>query len=71
MHFKSLAINNWFSNNVTTLIKNAKSEEQLLQDLSHPNEMHLVTLLAALAKGISYHKLHKLLHVHFSIFAEI
>lgn len=62
---KALQSTTGFSNNVTTFNKEcAKSEEQLLQDLSHPNEMHLVTLLAALAKGISYHKLHKLLHVH-------
>ncbi len=44
--------------------------KQLLQDLSHPNEMHLVTLLAALAKGISYHKLYKLLHVLHLVFLQ-
>lgn len=35
-----------------------------MQDLSKPTELHLIILLAAIAKGISYHTLHKVLHVH-------
>ena len=54
-----------FSNNIKTFEKECKkSEEQLLQDLSKPTELHLIILLAAIAKGISYHTLHKVLHVH-------
>src|SRR5699024_1018314 len=40
------------------------SEKELLQDLAKPNEIHLITLLAAIAKGINYHTLHQLLHIH-------
>ena len=54
-----------FTNNIKTFEKECKkSEEQLLQDLSKPTELHLIILLAAIAKGISYHTLHKVLHVH-------
>lgn len=62
---KALQSTTGFSNNVKTFNREcAKSKEELLRDLSHPNELHLITLLAALSQGISYHTLHKLLHVH-------
>ena len=62
---KALQATTGFSNNIKTFEKECKkSEEQLLQDLSKPTELHLIILLAAIAKGISYHTLHKVLHVH-------
>ena len=62
---KALQSTTGFSNNVKTFKKEyKKSEKELLQDLSKPNEIHLITLLAAIAKGINYHTLHQLLHIH-------
>ncbi len=62
---KALQATTGFSNNIKTFEKECKkSEEQLLQDLRKPTELHLIILLAAIAKGISYHTLHKVLHVH-------
>ena len=61
---KALQSTTGFSNNVKTFKKEyKKSEKELLQDLSKPNEIHLITLLAAIAKGINYHTLHQLLHI--------
>ena len=49
---KALQSTTGFSNNVKTFKKEyKKSEKELLQDLSKPNEIHLITLLAAIAKG--------------------
>lgn len=62
---KALQATTGFSNNIKTFEKECKkSEEQLLQDLSKPTELHLIILLAAIAKGISYHTLHEVLNVH-------
>ena len=62
---KALQSTTGFSNNVKTFKKEyKKSEKELLQDLAKPNEIHLITLLAAIAKGINYHTLHQLLHIH-------
>lgn len=62
---KALQATTGFSNNIKTFEKECKkSEEQLLQDLSKPTELHLIILLAAIAKEISYHTLHEVLNVH-------
>ena len=42
----------------------ARSEEELIKRLAHPDENHLITLLAALAKGMTYADLQKTIHIH-------
>lgn len=41
-----------------------KSEDEILSDLTHPTEMHVIQLLAALYKDISYQKLSNALNIH-------
>lgn len=41
-----------------------KSDEVILDDLRHPNEMHLVQLLAALSQGIDYQALSSVFNIH-------
>ena len=54
-----------FSNNRRTWEKEFnKPEDQILADLKQPQENHLITLLAAIAKGIDYQTIHQNLHIH-------
>ncbi|MBP2058028.1 carbamoyl-phosphate synthase large subunit [Lactobacillus colini] len=41
-----------------------KSEEEIITDLEHPLENHLIILAAAIAKGIPYTTLHQTVHIH-------
>ncbi|WEV39429.1 carbamoyl phosphate synthase large subunit [Lactobacillus sp. ESL0680] len=41
-----------------------KDEEEIKQDLLHPDELHLIRLLAAIAKGFSYQELQQLVQLH-------
>lgn len=41
-----------------------KDKTELIKDLSHPDEMHLITLLAALAKGMTYAELQDIIYLH-------
>ncbi|RVU71746.1 MULTISPECIES: carbamoyl phosphate synthase large subunit [Lactobacillus] len=42
----------------------AKDVDEILNDLTHPDEMHLIKLLAAIAKGISYPELFAAISLH-------
>ncbi|WP_103751616.1 carbamoyl phosphate synthase large subunit [Lactobacillus panisapium] len=55
--------------NVKTAIKvfhdeTTKDREQIIYDLVHPDELHLVKLLAAIAVGFSYQDLQKIINIH-------
>lgn len=41
-----------------------KNEEEILEDLKQPDELHLIKLLAAIKKGISFYKLQKVTCLH-------
>lgn len=41
-----------------------KDEQTILQDLLHPDELHLIRLLAAIAKGMSYSDLQDIVYLH-------
>ena len=45
-------------------LEKAKSEEEIIHDLEHPDELHLVKLLGAIAKGFSYQQLQKIISIH-------
>lgn len=54
-----------FSNNVRVYRQElAKSENELINDLKNSHESHLITLLAAIGKGLDYQVIHQSLHVH-------
>lgn len=42
----------------------AKQDSELIKDLQTTNENHLIVLFAAVAKGLDYKTLHKILHIH-------
>ena len=48
------------------IFKNEKGKEksEIANDLEHPDESHLIKLLAAISKGFSYHKLQRIVHIH-------
>ena len=48
------------------IIKTEKGKEksEIENDLEHPEESHLIKLLAAISKGFSYHKLQRIVHIH-------
>lgn len=41
-----------------------KDEKEILNDLVHPDEMHLIKLLAAIAKGMTYNQLQNVVYLH-------
>ena len=41
-----------------------KEKSEIANDLEHPDESHLIKLLAAISKGFSYHKLQRIVHIH-------
>ena len=41
-----------------------KEKSEIANDLEHPDESHLIRLLAAISKGFSYHKLQRIVHIH-------
>lgn len=41
-----------------------KSNEDILQDLSHPDELHLIRILAAISKGMTYTDLLPIVNLH-------
>ncbi|QNQ80423.1 carbamoyl phosphate synthase large subunit [Lactobacillus sp. PV034] len=54
-----------FSNNKRVWQKEfEKDREKILLDLNHPQESHLITLLAAIANDIDYQTIHDNLHIH-------
>ena len=54
-----------FANNIRILKREInKSNEKILADLLRPQENHLITLLAAIAKKIDYKTIHQTLHIH-------
>ena len=42
----------------------AKEKNEIASDLEHPDESHLIKLLAAISKGFSYHDLQRIVHIH-------
>ena len=42
----------------------AKEKNEIASDLEHPDESHLIKLLAAISKGFSYHDLQRIIHIH-------
>ena len=42
----------------------AKEKSEIASDLEHPDESHLIKLLAAIAKGFDYHELQNIIHIH-------
>ena len=42
----------------------AKSDEDIIEDLLHPDELHLIKLLAAISKGFTYQDLQKIISIH-------
>ncbi|MGN1408135.1 carbamoyl phosphate synthase large subunit [Lactobacillus sp.] len=42
----------------------SKSEEEILDDLAHPTELHLIQLLAALSEDIDYQKISAVFNIH-------
>lgn len=42
----------------------AKDKSEIISDLKQPDELHLLKLLAAIAKGFSYQELHEIVHIH-------
>jgi carbamoyl-phosphate synthase large subunit len=42
----------------------AKSHQEITQDLLHPDEHHLIKLLAAIAQGFTYQEVQPLTHIH-------
>ena len=50
----------------------AKEKNEIASDLEHPDESHLIKLLAAISKGFSYHDLQRIIHpVYFQKLAHI
>lgn len=41
-----------------------KSNDEIMDDIMHPNELHLINLLAAINQGIPYAKLQEITHLH-------
>ena len=41
-----------------------KEKSEIANDLEHPDESHLIKLLAAISKGFNYHKLQRIVHIH-------
>lgn len=41
-----------------------KSKEEIKKDLIHPDEMHMIKLLAAIAKGFTFQELHPIIYLH-------
>ncbi|KJY56023.1 Carbamoyl-phosphate synthase, large subunit [Lactobacillus kullabergensis] len=41
-----------------------KEKSEIANDLEHPDESHLIKLLAAISKGFSYHNLQRIVHIH-------
>ena len=41
-----------------------KEKSEIANNLEHPDESHLIKLLAAISKGFSYHKLQRIVHIH-------
>lgn len=62
---KSLSSTTAF-NHVWTLFDREikKSKEQIIADLKRPDEMHLIKLLVAIAKGATYADLQPVIHLH-------
>lgn len=46
------------------LAETKKSKEEILADLKHPNEFHLIYLIAALEVGLTYGELHQVIRLH-------
>ena len=42
----------------------AKEKSEIASDLKHPDESHLIKLLAAISKGFDYHELQNIIHIH-------
>lgn len=42
----------------------AKDGQQLLQQLAHPDELHIITLLAAISSGLTYTQIHEVCRLH-------
>lgn len=42
----------------------AKDHDEIVQDLLHPDELHLIKLLAAISKGFSYQELQQIISIH-------
>ena len=42
----------------------AKDKSEIIDDLRHPDELHLIKLLAAIAKGFNYNELQDIIHIH-------
>ncbi|WP_338199083.1 carbamoyl phosphate synthase large subunit [Lactobacillus rizhaonensis] len=42
----------------------AKDKSEIISDLKQPDELHLLKLLAAIAKGFSYQELQEIVHIH-------
>ena len=42
----------------------AKEKNEIASDIEHPDESHLIKLLAAISKGFSYHDLQRIIHIH-------
>ena len=54
-----------FANNLRILNREIqKSDEEIIDDLLHPQENHLISLLGAMLKKIDYETIHKALHIH-------
>lgn len=62
---KALQATTNFSNNLRIFKQEyAKSEAEIIYDLKHPKEDHIIILAAAIAKNIPYTDLHHTLHIH-------
>lgn len=62
---KALQATTNFANNLRVFKQEyAKSKAEIIYDLKHPLEDHIIVLAAAIAKGISYTDLHQSLHIH-------
>ncbi|BDR60494.1 carbamoyl phosphate synthase large subunit [Lactobacillus xylocopicola] len=42
----------------------AKEKDEIIQDLLHPDELHLIKVLAAISKGLNYQELQHLIFIH-------
>ena len=42
----------------------AKEKSEIASDLEHPDESHLIKLLAAISNGFDYHDLQNIIHIH-------
>lgn len=62
---KALQATTNFANNLRVFKQEyAKSEAEIIHDLEHPMEDHIIVLAAAIAKGLPYTILHQVLHIH-------